>query len=104
MDNEKMRSVDKMIELLDEMPKIKASPGFYQRTKYRLDHADDAKESFLSKFLKHALTPVLVGASIALGIFIGLGNQSAFDTKAIDAIVETYNMNDVNTIPIFTVE
>ena len=94
------------MELLDDMPKMKASPGFYQRTKYKLDHLDEGgKNSIIEKLLKYTLTPALIGASIALGIFIGLGNdKSLYATKAIDAFVETYDMQSNDVQQLFIIE
>ena len=101
----KRNDVERMMELLDEMPKMQASPGFYQRTKYKLDHMDEAaRDSFIDKLLKFTLTPALIGISIALGIFIGLGDNSIQNSKAIDAIIETYNMQTTDVQQIFIIE
>jgi len=97
--------IDEMMNLLDELPKVGASSGFYQRTKYKLDHQeDDMKESIFTKILKHAVTPVLVGASIVLGIFIGMDNQSSYSTSGIEAIVEAYGMEVSGTQNIINIE
>lgn len=93
MKKEMNKNIDKMMNLLDELPKIEASPGFYQRTKYKLDHQEnEVTESIFTKILKHTVTPALVGASIVLGIFIGMENKSTYSTTGIDAIVDAYSM------------
>ncbi len=50
------------------------------------------------------MTPALIGASIVLGIFIGMENNSSYNTNGIDAIIETYSMDVSDVQQIISVE
>ncbi len=104
MDN-RNKKIEEMMNLLDELPKTQASPGFFQRTNYRLIHEkEETKEPLFTNFFRFALTPALIGASIVFGIFIGMVNNTSYNSSGIDAIVEVYNMETSETQQIFNIE
>jgi hypothetical protein len=90
--------VQKTLQCLDHLEKARAKPFFYARLHQRMgaiherEAAPDLRVVYM-KFLRPALAPLLIIASIASGIL--LGYKPATDSRAasLDRMIEAYDLS-----------
>src|SRR5574342_1359717 len=90
--------VQKTLQSLDHLPKVKANPFFYTRLQQRLAvrHRRETGSIFdviFHKALRPALVPLLIAVSIGAGIWIGYKPTTANRTTYLNSMIETYGLN-----------
>jgi hypothetical protein len=96
------------MDLLENLPQEKPRHGFYQRLNYRIEHPEQKGNtqeiSLFNRIIRFAVTPAMVAACIAFGIFIGLGTAEVKTDNYVDTLVETYGIGLPETPQIYNSE
>ncbi|MFQ5630718.1 MAG: hypothetical protein ACE5I1_18255 [bacterium] len=99
--NTSVRAVEnelqKTLQALDYFEKVKASPFFYTRLRQRLDaigasNQTAAQKTVFAGVFHPVLVPILLAASVLLGIFVGYKPDSVSHTENLDAFATTYGL------------
>lgn len=90
--------VDKTLQCLDGIEKVKPSPFFYTRLQRRFDEIEDQEYQsvmdYLSvKLLRPGFVSLLVAASIFAGILIEHLESSSIRKERLETIVKVYNLS-----------
>lgn len=93
--------VYKTLHCLDGLKSVKSSPFFYTRLMRRLNELEAQEHQPLMNFLymkilRPGFVPVLVAASILVGILIGYRETSTIRSKNLKTFVEIYNLSGPN--------
>lgn len=90
--------VQKTLQGLDAVEKVKAKPFFFMRLQRRLDAQQASKSapemrSVFTALLRPALMPLLVVISIGAGIFIGYKAPTSGRAETAKVLVEAYGLS-----------
>ncbi|GEM_PF-4224551 len=90
--------VQKTLACLDHIEKTRAKPFFYARLQQRLDalHERETAPSWHlvdTKFLRPALAPLLIVASIVSGILVGYKPVTDSRAAFLDRMIEAYDLS-----------
>ena len=100
---------DQTLVLLDELPKVKARTGFYDRLNYRMElekEQDSRKYSmqWVVRKLRVFAASALVAGAIFLGVFIGSAAPASSDAEGIETLISTYGISVPETPGYFSTE
>ncbi len=100
--------IKQTMNLLDNLPKVHARYGFYDRLHYRMEKENTVVSTVpatpLLKIIRHAITPAIVSAGIIIGVFIGLGVQPTTDNASLETVIETYGISVPGVQNYFNIE
>jgi hypothetical protein len=103
--------VQKTLACLDHIEKTRAKPFFYARLQQRLDALHERKtvsdwRVVYVKFLRPALAPLLIVASIASGILLGYKPATNSRAASLDRMIEAYGLSapDLSTYTLTAAE
>lgn len=90
--------VQKTLQGVDHVEKVKAKPFFFMRLQRRLEAQPAQKRepevsSVFKAFLRPALMPLLVVISIGVGVLIGYKAPTISRAEATSALVEAYGLS-----------
>lgn len=90
--------VQKTLQSLDQIKKVKASPFFYTRLQQRLANRRNNESASIpnaiwGKVLRPALVPLLIVASVGAGILLGYKPKTENRTAYLNNLIETYGLN-----------